>query len=52
MKQKFAISRDTGGEKIVIREYAELDKGAFSQLCKMSYDVEAVSVALEQGRIR
>jgi len=49
MKQKFSISRNAGGEKVVIREYAELDKGIFSQLCEVSYDLEAVTAALEQG---
>ena len=49
MKQRFSISRNTGGEKIVIKEYAELDKGAFSLLCEESYEVEAVEAALEKG---
>ena len=50
MKQRFSISGNTGGEKIVIKEYAELDKGTFSLLCEESYEVAAVEAALEKGR--
>lgn len=49
MKQRFVISRNTGGEKIVIKEYAELDKGVYSLLCEESYAVEALEVALAEG---
>jgi hypothetical protein len=49
MKQRFSISRSIGGEKIVIKEYAELDKGAFTLLCEESYEVETVEAALEKG---
>ena len=49
MKQKFSISRNTGGEKIVIKEYAELDKGMYSLLCEESYAVVAVEAALAKG---
>lgn len=49
MKQRFSISSNTGGEKIVIKEYAELEKGEFSLLCEESYEVEAVEAALEKG---
>jgi len=49
MKQRFSISRNTGGGKIVIKEYAELDKGMYSLLCEEAYAVEAVEAALAQG---
>lgn len=49
MKQRFSISRNTGGEKIVIKEYAELDKGVYSLLCEELYAVEAVETALAKG---
>jgi len=49
MKQRFVISRNTGGEKIVIKEFAELDKGVYSLLCEESYAVEAVETALAKG---
>jgi len=49
MKQRFSISRDTGGEKIVIKEYAELDKGVYSLLCEESYAVAALEAALAEG---
>jgi hypothetical protein len=49
MKQRFSISRNTGGETIVIKEYAELDKGVYSLLCEESYAVEAIEAALAKG---
>ena len=49
MKQRFSISRNTDGEKVVIKEYAELDKGMYSLLCEESYAVEAVVAALAKG---
>ena len=49
MKQRFLISRNTGGAKIVIKEYAELDKGMYSLLCEESYMVAAVEAALAKG---
>jgi len=49
MKQQFSISRNTGGEQIVIKEYAELDKGVYSLLCEESYAVQAVQAALAKG---
>ena len=49
MKQRFSISRDTHDEKIVIREYAELDKGAYSLLCEESYAVASIEAAMAKG---
>ncbi|MCP3956122.1 MAG: hypothetical protein GY697_28500 [Desulfobacterales bacterium] len=49
MKQRFSISRNTDGEEIVIKEYAELDKGLYSLLCEESYAVVAVEAALAKG---
>ncbi len=48
MKQRFSISRDTGGEKIVIMEYAELDKGVYSLLCTEAYAVAALEAVLDK----
>jgi len=49
MKQRFSISRDTGGDQILIKEYAELDKGVYSLLCEESYAVQSVKAALTMG---
>ena len=49
MKQRFSIARNAGGEKIVIKEYAELDKGAFSLLCEESYELETIKSAFDKG---
>jgi hypothetical protein len=52
MKQRFSISRDIGGEKIVIREYAELDKSIYSLLCAESYPAAEIEAALAKGADR
>jgi len=49
MKQRFSISGDTGGGQIVIKEYAELDKGVYSLLCEEAYAVQAIKAALAEG---
>ena len=49
MKQKFSILFDEANDKLIIREYAELDKEIMSLLCEESYDKEAVGSAIEQG---
>ncbi len=49
MKQRFSISRNNGGDEIVIKEYAELDKGVYSLLCEESYAEKSVSAALAKG---
>ena len=49
MKQRFSISRDTDGNNIVIQEYAELDKGAYSLLCEEAYPVASLEAALAGG---
>ena len=49
MKQRFEISRNAGGEDIIIKEYAELDKGVYSLLCEETYAVAALEAALAQG---
>ena len=49
MRQRFSIFRNTESEKIVIKEYAELDKGVYSLLCEEAYAVAAVEAALAEG---
>jgi hypothetical protein len=47
MKQKFEILEQ--GDKLVIKEYAELDKETMSLLCEESYDRAAMEEALSHG---
>ncbi|MCK7503842.1 MAG: hypothetical protein MZV70_06840 [Desulfobacterales bacterium] len=42
MKQKYEILRDEDSKRLIIREYAELDKDVMSLLCEESYDRKAV----------
>ncbi len=50
MKQKYLISKDNGKDKLVIREFAELDKEMFSLLCEEVYDDEAIESSIAKGK--
>ena len=50
MKQKYAIIRDDDQLKLIVREYAELDKEMMSLLCEETYDQDAIVTALKNGR--
>jgi hypothetical protein len=49
MKQQYTIYKDTKNEKLVIKEYAELDKEILSLLCEESYDDALVMSAMQTG---
>ena len=49
MKQKFTISRGEADGRMMIQEYAELDKDILSLLCKETYEQEAVAAALTRN---
>ena len=50
MRQKYLISKDNGKDKLVIREFAELDKEMFSLLCEEVYDDEAIESSIAKGK--
>ena len=50
MKQKYAIIQDEDQNKLIVREYAELDKEMMSLLCEESYDREVMAAAVQVGR--
>jgi len=50
MKQKYLILKNEEKTRLVIREYAELDKEIFSLLCEEAFDDEAVKSAIEKGK--
>ena len=50
MKQKYAIIRDDDQSKLIVREYAELDKEMMSLLCEETYDQDAIATAVKNGR--
>jgi hypothetical protein len=50
MKQKYAIIRDDDQLKLIVREYAELDKEMMSLLCEETYDQDAIATAVKNGR--
>jgi hypothetical protein len=53
MKQKYEILKDEDNKRLIIREYAELDKDVMSLLCEESYGVatawERRSTDLREG---
>ena len=50
MKQKYEILKDDENKRLIIREFAELDKDTMSLLCEESYDKKAVKSAMGMGR--
>lgn len=50
MKQKYSILKDDKTNKLIIREYAELDKEIFSLLCEEIYDNESIETAIAKGK--
>lgn len=50
MKQKYEILKDDDNKRLIIREFAELDKDVMSLLCEESYDKKAVKSAIGAGR--
>ena len=49
MKQKYTIHKDNENKKLIIQEYAELDKEILSLLCEESYDDALVTSAIQNG---
>lgn len=49
MKQKFTLIKNEEQKKLIIKEYAELDKDILSLLCEESYDADAVTDAIAEN---
>ncbi len=50
MKQKYQILKNPEKKQLLIQEYAELDKEAFSLLCEEAYEISSVEAAVKTGR--
>jgi len=50
MKQKFLISKENDKKKLIIKEFAELDKERLSLLCEEEYDNKIIKSAISQGK--
>lgn len=50
MKQKYTILKDSDNRRLVIREYAEWNKGILSLLCEETYENKAIRPAIKSGR--
>jgi len=49
MKQKYFILKDDEQKKLIIKEFAELNKEIFSLLCEEKYDDKAIESAIKKG---
>ena len=50
MKQKYLIFKNDEKTKLIIKEFAELDKEMFSFLCEETFDDESVKSAIAKGK--
>lgn len=50
MKQKYLISKENDQKKLIIKEFAELDKEKLSLLCEEEYDNKIIKYAISQGK--
>ena len=50
MKQKYLLLKNDEKTKLIIREFAELDKDKFSLLCEETFDNESVESAIAKGK--
>ena len=50
MKQKYMISKGKNENELVIKEFAELDKGIVSELFEMAYESDKIKAAHKKGK--
>jgi hypothetical protein len=50
MKQKYSILRDVQNQRLIIREYAELDKDVLSLLCEEAYTDLTIQSVIKSGK--
>jgi hypothetical protein len=49
MRQKYLILKDPDSDRLILREFAEVDKEMFSLLCEESYPMESLQAAIAEG---
>ncbi len=50
MKQKYTIMKNDDNSKLIIQEFAELDKDIMSMLCEETYDYKTIRSAIKTGK--
>ena len=50
MKQKYLLLKNDENKELLIKEFAESDKEAFSLLCEVSYDSKEIESAIAQDK--
>ena len=51
MKQKYSIYKDNEAGTLVIKEFAELDKGLYSLIFEETYETAMIQTAIEEGKV-
>lgn len=49
MKQRYVISKQSGGEEITVSEHAEVEKDIYSLLCEETFNYSEIAKAAESG---
>ncbi|MFY9940900.1 MAG: hypothetical protein WAK57_01890 [Desulfobacterales bacterium] len=49
MRQKYLILKDPENDRLILREFAEVDKEMFSLLCEETYANDALQAAIAEG---
>jgi len=50
MKQKYTILKDNENKRLIIKEFAELDKEILSLLCEETYEASVIRAAIKSGK--
>ncbi len=50
MKQKYSIHKDTEQQKLLIKEYGELNKEILTLLCEEAYPEDVILAAIKEGK--
>jgi len=50
MRQKYTILKDDDSQKLIIKEFAELDKEVMSLLCEETYEAKEIKSAIKKDK--
>ncbi len=49
MKQRYVIQKNSKNKQLLINEFAELDKGAYTLVCEETFEMSNVEAAIKDG---
>ena len=50
MRQKYVLVKNNADQKLMIKEYAELDREVMSLLCEETYPIISINTAIASGK--